>query len=129
MINKIVCLVGRPAGKTKCKLEAKWAAQVAQGTNPTATPLTANLSNTSSLPPSPLIHPDSATGVSPSSSDTASATESPLRHNSPRKSEGVVTTGRKGRPRKHPLKTDKGEQGVKPSDQGQGQGVVAVVVL
>ncbi|XP_066254551.1 KAT8 regulatory NSL complex subunit 3-like isoform X2 [Euwallacea similis] len=63
---------GRPAGsiKSKCKLEAKWAVQVAQGTFPSAS-LTA--SNSSSALSS-LSYPSK----SPHSSDTASASESPL---------------------------------------------------
>ncbi|XP_066147144.1 KAT8 regulatory NSL complex subunit 3-like isoform X3 [Euwallacea fornicatus] len=82
--------VGRPAGssKSKCKLEAKWAAQVAQGTSSAASITVPNSNSTLSSLSS------SHHSKSPHSSDTASASESPhdtpVSHKFPLKVEGVM---------------------------------------
>ncbi|XP_066262059.1 KAT8 regulatory NSL complex subunit 3-like isoform X3 [Euwallacea similis] len=82
--------VGRPAGssKSKCKLEAKWTAQVAQGTSSSASVTVPN----SSFALSSLS--SSHRSKSPHSSDTASASESPhdtpVSHKFPLKVEGAI---------------------------------------
>ncbi|XP_050303523.1 KAT8 regulatory NSL complex subunit 3 isoform X2 [Anthonomus grandis grandis] len=69
--------LGRPAGKsTKCKLEAKWAAQVAQGTSSSNSNTAPFPSRSAASTPPPSL--DQSNNYTPSSSETASATGSPI---------------------------------------------------